>query len=162
MGPIYPLYVRDAEGNIMYENGMKVYDANQTNFIRPNIVGNAIRDNEVNSKKTYTDMVSGKFGVTVTPIEGLSIKGNVGLLNENERYNGLYSRFGSTSSIDGQAVVSHDRYFAVNTQLLVDYKTSFGGTRHTLEALGGYELYKLKIQNLEGQNDHLYDPFILA
>ena len=160
MGPIYPLYVRDAEGNIMYENGMKVYDANQTNFIRPNIVGNAVRDNEVNRKQNYTDMVSGKFGLVVTPVEGLSVSGNIGLMNENNRYNALYSQFGSSSSTDGQAYVSHDRYFAVNTQLLAEYKTDFGGSLHSLEVLAGYELYKLKIQSLEGQNDHLYDPFI--
>ena len=160
MGPIYPLYVRDAEGNIMYENGMKVYDANQTNFIRPNIVGNAVRDNEVNRKQNYTDMVSGKFGLVVTPVEGLSVSGNIGLMNENNRYNALYSQFGSSSSTDGQTYVSHDRYFAVNTQLLAEYKTDFGGSPHSLEVLAGYELYKLKIQSLEGQNDHLYDPFI--
>ena len=160
MGPIYPLYVRDAEGNIMYENGMKVYDANQTNFIRPNIVGNAIRDNEVNRKKTYSDMISGKFGINITPLEGLSIKGNLGLMNENERYNGLYSQFGSSSSVDGLTEVSHDRYFAVNTQILAEYKTDFSGSGHSLEAIAGYESYRLKIQNLEGQNDHLYDPFI--
>ena len=160
MGPIYPLYVRDADGNIMYENGMKVYDANQTNFIRPNIVGNAVRDNEVNSKRNYSDMISGKFGLVVTPIKGLSVTGNVGLMNENSRYNTLYSQFGSSSSTDGLTYVSHDRYFAVNTQLLAEYKTDFGGTLHNLEALAGYELYKLKIQSLEGQNDRLYDPFI--
>jgi len=160
MGPIYPLYVRDADGNIMYENGMKVYDANQTNFIRPNIVGNAVRDNDRNSQKNYSDMISGKFGLTATPIKGLSLTGNVGLMNENSRYNALYSQFGNASSVDGQAYVSHDRYFAVNTQLLAEYKTDFGGTLHNLEALAGYELYKLKIQSLEGQNDHLYDPFI--
>ena len=160
MGPIYPLYVRDAEGNIMYENGMKVYDANQTNFIRPNIVGNAVRDNEVNRKRNYSDMISGKFGLIVTPVKGLSVTGNVGLMNENSRYNSLYSQFGSSSSTDGMAYVSHDRYFAVNTQLLAEYKTDFGGTLHNLEALAGYELYKLKIQSLEGQNDRLYDPFI--
>ena len=160
MGPIYPLYVRDAEGNIMYENGMKVYDANQTNFIRPSIVGNAVRDNELNSQKTYSDMISGKVGLVVTPVKGLSLTGNLGLMNENNRYNALYSEFGSAASTDGQAYVSHDRYFAVNSQLLAEYKTDFGGTFHNLEVLAGYELYKLKIQSLEGQNDHLYDPFI--
>lgn len=160
IGPIYPLYVRDAEGNIMYENGMKVYDANQTNFIRPSISGNAVRDNELNKKRNYSDMVTGKWGLTATPVKGLSASVNVGLMNENSRYNSLYSQFANYSSTDGQAYVSHDRYFAVNSQILVEYKTDFGGTLHKLEILGGYELYKLKIQSLEGQNDHLYDPFI--
>ena len=160
IGPIYPLYVRDADGDIMYSNGMKVYDANQTNFIRPNIVGNAVRDNEVNRQRNYTDMVSGKAGLVITPLKGLSVSGNIGLMNENSRYNALYSEFGNASSTDGQAYVSHDRYFAVNSQLIAEYKTDFNGSLHNFEILGGYELYKLKIQNLEGQNDHLYDPFI--
>ena len=160
IGPIYPLYVRGTDRQIMYENGMKVYDANQTNFIRPNIVGNAIRDNEVNRKQNYSDMISGKFGLTATPLKGFSITGNIGLTNENSRYNALYSQFGSSSSTDGLTLVKHDRNFGVNVQLLAEYKTDFGGTHHNLEALAGYELYRLKIQYLEGQNDRLYSPFI--
>ena len=160
MGPIYPLYVRDKDGNIMYDNGMEVYDANQTNFIRPNIVGNAVRDNKVNSQKNYSDMISGKFGMTATITDGLTLTGNIGLMNENNRHNALYSQFGSSSSTDGQAYAAHDRYFAVNTQWLAEYKTDFYGSLHNLEILAGYEYYKLKIQNIEGQNDHLYNPFI--
>ena len=72
----------------------------------------------------------------------------------------MYSEFGSASSTDGQASAYHDRHFAVNTQLLAEYKTDFGGTLHNLDVMGGYELYKLKVQYIEGQNDHLYDPFI--
>ena len=160
MGPIYPLYVRDASGKIMYENGMKVYDANQTNFVRPSFVGNAVRDNEVNSRRNYTDFITGKWGVTLTPVEGLSITANVGLTNENSRYNALYSRFGSQSSTDGLAYVSHDRTFAVNNQYLAEYKTDFNGSGHNLTVLAGYEIYKYKEQFLEGQNDHLFDPYI--
>lgn len=160
MGPIYPLYVRDASGKIMYENGMKVYDANQTNFVRPSFVGNAVRDNEVNSRRNYTDFITGKWGVTLTPVEGLSLTANVGLTNDNSRYNALYSRFGSQSSTDGLAYVSHDRAFAVNNQYLAEYKTDFNGTGHNLNVLAGYEIYKYKEQFLEGQNDHLFDPYI--
>ena len=85
MAPIYPLYVRDAEGKIMYENGMKVYDSNQTNFVRPAFVGNAVRDNEVNRRQNYSDFISGKWGVVLTPIRGLSITANVGLSNSGNR-----------------------------------------------------------------------------
>lgn len=160
MGPIYPLYVRDASGQIMMENGMKVYDSNQTNFIRPSFVGNAVRDNEVNRKKTYTDFITGKWGITLTPVQGLSLSANIGLTNDNSRYNALYSRFGSQSSTDGLAYVSHDRTFAVNNQYLAEYKTDFGGSGHNLNVLAGYEMYKLKEQFLEGQNDHLFNPLV--
>lgn len=160
MGPIYPLYVRDASGEIMMENGMKVYDSNQTNFIRPAFVGNAVRDNEVNRRKTYTDFITGKWGVVLTPVEGLSLTANVGVTNDNSRYNALYSRFGSQSATDGLAYVSHDRTFAVNNQYLAEYRTDFGGSGHNLNVLAGYELYKLKEQFLEGQNDHLFNPMV--
>ena len=160
MGPIYPLYVRDASGAIMYENGMKVYDSNQTNFVRPSFVGNAVRDNEVNRQQNYSDFITGKWGIVLTPVEGLSLTANVGLTNENSRYNALYSRFGSQSSTDGLAYVSHDRTFAVNTQYLAEYKTDFGGSGHSLDILAGYEMYDLQIQFLEGQNDHLFNPYV--
>ena len=160
IGPIYPLYVRDAKGNIMYENGMKVYDSNQTNFVRPSFVGNAVRDNEVNRRQDYSDFISGKWGVILTPVRGLSLTANVGLTNENSRYNALYSRFGSQSSTDGLAYVSHDRTLAVNNQYLAEYKTDFHGSEHSLNVLAGYEIYKYKEQFLEGQNDRLFDPYI--
>ena len=160
MGPIYPLYVRDASGNIMYENGMKVYDANQTNFVRPSFVGNAVRDNKVNRRQSYSDFISGKWGAVITPMQGLSLTANVGLTNENSRYHALYSRFGSQSSTDGLAYVSHERSFSVNTQYLAEYKTDFNGSAHSLNALAGYELYRFKEQFMEGQNDRLFDPYI--
>lgn len=160
MGPIYPLYVRDAEGRIMKENGMKVYDANQTNFIRPSFVGNAVRDNMVNRKRSYSDFINGKWGVILTPVEGLSLTANVGLTNENTRYNALYSRFGSQSSTDGLAYASHSRTFAVNSQYLAEYRSDFNGSAHSIDVLAGYEIYKLKEQFLEGQNDHLFNPYI--
>lgn len=160
MAPIYPLYVRDAAGNIMTEDGRTVYDANQTNFVRPAFTGNAVRDNEVNSKTNYTDVISGKWGIVATPVAGLSLSANVGLTNANERYNVLYSQFGSYSGTDGLAYVSHSRSFAVNNQYIAEYKTDFGGTRHNFDILAGYELYKIKIQELEGQNDHLYNPMV--
>lgn len=160
MGPIYPLYVRNASGKIMMENGMKVYDANQTNFTRPSFTGNAVRDNEVNRKRNYTDFINGKLGLVATPVEGLSITANLGLTNSNSRYNALYSRFGSQSATDGLAYVSHDRSFAVNTQVLAEYKTDFNGSMHSLNVLAGYETYTLKLQMLEGQNDHLFNPYV--
>ena len=160
MGPIYPLYVRDADGNIKYENGYPVYDANQTNFVRPGSVGNAVRDNAIDSQTNYADVFTGKVGLTLTPVKGLNISANVGLMNDNTRYNALYSVFASGSSTDGQAYVKHSRLFALNSQVLAEYSTDFGGTDHNFDILAGYEAYKLKDQSLSGENDHLFDPTI--
>ena len=72
IAPIYPLYVRDAEGNIISENGRIQYDSNQTNFKRPGTVGNAVRDNEYNKTQNYADVINGNFGMTLTPVIRIS------------------------------------------------------------------------------------------
>ena len=159
MGAIYPLYVRDAQGNIMTESGRTVYDANQTNFMRPGFVGNAVRDNAYNDYNSYGDIFFGQWGVDVTPIEGLSLKANLSANSINSRYSYLYSRFGSGSGTDGQASVESDRTFSVNQQYLASYQHTFAD-KHNFSILLGYEQYKVKDQELSASNTHLYDPFI--
>ncbi len=161
IAPIYPLYVRESGTHeIMVKNGLTQYDANQTNFVRPSIVGNAVRDNVVDKNTNYADVLTGKWGVTFSPVKGLDLSANVGLTNDNTRFNALYSKFGSSASADGIAYVSHSRLFSVNTQYLATYNTDFGGSKHHFDALVGFERYKMKSQGLSGQNDHLFNPFI--
>ena len=161
MAPIYPLYVRDAETHeIMKEDGRIVYDANQTGFARASFTGNAVRDNEVNKKQIYADVLTGKVGGVINPVKGLSLTANIGFMSDNTRENYLYSPFGSASSVDGQVYVSSDRVFTVNTQYLAEYKTNFGDSKHNLDVLAGFEMYKLKTQAFSGSNDHLFSPLI--
>ena len=160
MGPIYPLYVRNADGSLKYDsNGLLQYDANQTNFTRPSVVGNAIRDNELNKRQDYRDHFNGRFSAVITPIEGLTLTANLAASVRNRRYNALYSTMGSASSVDGQAYVYNTRYFAITNQYLANYRTTIL-EKHNIEILAGYEQYKLKMQELSAQNDHLYDPLI--
>ena len=158
IGPIYPLYVRDADGNIMTENGLTVYDSNNTNFKRPNVVGNAIRDNDYNDYHYVADVLTGKLGAVLTPIEGLTLTANVNVLADNTRSNALYSMFGSSKSTDGSVSVSHSRTWTVNQQYLAQYKTDFGGSDHNLDILAGYEQYNKTVQYLGASNDHLFNP----
>ena len=157
MGPIYPLYVRDANGNIMYENGRIQYDANQTNFRRPGTVGNAVRDNEFNRSRTYADVLNANAGITLTPVKGLSLSANLGVFNDNTRSNYLYSQYASSSSTDGAGSTSHSRAFDITSQLLANYKVEFG--KNSIDALLGYERYNVTSQGLSAYNDHLFDPF---
>ena len=161
IGPIYPLYVRESgTHDIMYSDGRVVYDSNNTNQTRPSIVGNAVRDNEYNRSQNYADVLTGQWGVVFTPVRGLDISANVGLVNDNTRYNALYSPFGSSSSVDGSVYVSHYRRFSVNNQYLATYKTDFNGSNHHFDALVGYESYTMKYQTLSGSNYYLYSPYI--
>ncbi|MBR3512892.1 MAG: TonB-dependent receptor [Bacteroidaceae bacterium] len=159
IAPIFPLYVRDAQGNIMTEQGRTVYDANQTNFRRPSFGGNSVRDNVNNRRRTYDDIFFGQWGVTVTPIEGLDIKANLSATSDNARSTSLSSRFGSASSVDGAASVSSSRYFSVNQQYMVNYFHTFNEV-HNLGIVAGYEQLKDKDQGLSAYNTHLYNPYI--
>ena len=159
IGPIYPLYVRNADGTIKTDNGRTVYDSNNTNFVRPSIVGNAIRDNEYDEHNNAADVLNGKFGAVFTPVKGLTINANIGALVDNTRYNALYSIFGGGASVDGQAYVESDRTFSINGQVLAEYKNTFAG-KHNVDFLAGYEKHEKKAQVLYGQNDHLFNPLV--
>ena len=161
IGPIYPLYVRNADGTIKKEQGRTIYDSNQTNQVRPSVVGNAVRDNEYNRTKTYRDMFNGNWGIIITPLEGLDLSAKIGVTSDNSRTNRLYSTYGSASAQDGQAELTTIRQLSVNNQYLATYRTDFNGMdTHHFDALLGYEQYRYKYQYFNGYNDHLFDPTI--
>ena len=163
IAPIYPLYVRklDEGGKpyIVEENGRIKYDANSMNFVRASFTGNPVRDLYNDIKKGYADVLVGKWGLVLTPFKGLTLNANLGLTDDNTRYNYLYSTFGSGSSSDGGVDVEHSRMFTTNQQYLAEYKFDIGEVNH-FDLLAGYEQYNRKSQVLEGYNDHLFNPFI--
>ena len=159
MGPIYPLYVRDAQGNIMRENGRIIYDANQTNFTRPNIVGNAVRDNAYDSDHFTSDLFRGLWGAVITPIEGLSLTANLSAEIYNGRSTSLAARYGGGSGSDGVAAVGHERLQNITQQYLAQYTRTFA-EKHNGTVLVGYEQANITENALSGKNDHLFDPYI--
>ena len=162
MAPIYPLYVRNADGSIAHdENGQIKYDSNQTNQKRPNTVGNPVRDNEYDRSHTYRDMINGNWSAIFTPVKGLTLTARIGITSDNRRDNYLYSTFGNMAAYDGGVAVRHIRQLSVNNQYLANYVTDFGteGT-HNLDFLLGYEQYRYKYQYLYGYNTHLFDPTV--
>lgn len=158
MAPIYPLYVRNADGTVKTDNGRIVYDSNQTNQVRPATVGNAVRDNEYNVNKLYQDVFTGQWAAVLTPVEGLNLTANFSVSSINNRRNYMQSTFGSGSSVDGAVSVTNYRYLTANQQYLANYAKAFG--KHDVTLLLGYEQYNYKQQYHYGYNDHLYNPFV--
>lgn len=163
IGPIYPLYVRKMDENgkpyIVTESGRTLYDSNNTNQKRPSIVGNAVRDNEYDKNQSYADVLTGKFGVLLTPFKGFSLNANVGFTSDNTRSSSLGSQFAGSSGTDGYVGVSHYRMFTVNQQYLAEYKFDIVDAHH-FDFLAGFEKYSLMEQRLSGSNYHLYNPFV--
>lgn len=162
IAPIYPMYVRNADGSIAHNatTGYKVYDTgNNTNFSRTSVTGNAARDIELNRQHNYIDNFSGKWYAQITPLEGLTLTANIAANVQNNRLNELSSAFGNAASSDGDAYVESERQFGVNNQYLANYIRTIGD-KHNFEILVGYEQYRYKDQKLYGENTDLYDPFI--
>ncbi len=163
MAPIYPFYVRNADGSQAYDsNGWKIYDqGTSTNFTRP---GSAPRGNQainllLDTDQTVYDYLSSNLYAKITPIDGLALTAQVTPNVSNYRSNYLSNPFYGSPSTEGLVSVSSNRFFSLNQQYLAEYTKSFFNI-HNVKILGGYENFYLKSQSLSGSNDYLYSPFI--
>ena len=163
MAPIYPFYVRNADGSLKIDSrGYQIYDqGTSTNFVRP---GSAPRgNNAVNLRldENYAklDHFNGNAYATITPIEGLSFTSRFATEAANTRGSSLSNPFYGSPSSDGWVSVDHTRIITLNQNYLINYKKTFADI-HKFEILGGYEDYSILFQTLSGENDHLFSPFI--
>ena len=165
IAPIYPMYVRNADGSIMHDDrGYTVYDfgTGSTNFSRPTLMGNPAGTLDLDDQNTYSDQLVTKWYATITPIEGLSITATLGANILNQRANAISNPFyGSAASeeVRGAVSVQHQRLFDINQQYMASYKKTFADV-HNFDILAGFESYSHKIQYLGGSNTKLYNPFI--
>ncbi|MDR2449586.1 MAG: TonB-dependent receptor [Prevotellaceae bacterium] len=163
MAPIYPFYVRNADGSLQTDSrGYQVYDTGtNTKFTRPGSApqGNHAINLLLDDNNAVTDHFNGNIYLTFTPIEGLSFTARVSPEATNERANSLSNPFYGSVNEQGAVAVEHARLFTLNQQYLANYKTTFAD-KHKIEVLAGYESFTLVKQDLYATNDHLYSPFI--
>ena len=160
IAPIYPMYVRDADKKIMYdEHGNKIYDSGvNTNQIRSFSGGaNPMISIDLDRHRTYTDAINGNWFATVTPVEGLNVTANISASAINRRANHLYNSYYGSYIGKGSVSVAQSRTFGVNQQYLASYKRTFA-QKHNFDVLVGFENYSLKMQYLSGGNTDLYNP----
>ncbi len=164
IAPIYPMYVRNADGSIKVDNrGITVYDfgGSSTNFTRAFMaLSNPAITLKLDKYNAYTDVINSKWFGTITPMEGMQFTVNIGANVRNQRSSNLYNQFyGGSVGSEGFVSVSHYREFGVNQQYLFTYKKKLG-EMHNIDILAGYESYNLTLQNLGGSNSKLYNPYV--
>ena len=163
MAPIYPFYVRTADGAIKVdERGYKIYDTGTyTNATRP---GSAPRGNQsinllIDDNNSHRDDISANAYLTFNPFKGFYFTARVAPEVYNSRSDALSNPFYGSTTVQGAVSVDHERMVAVNQQYLANYKLSINDD-NKLELLAGFESYSLKDQTLSGTNDHLFSPFV--
>ena len=163
IAPIYPMYVRNADGNVKVDNnGMTVYDSgNSTGQVRAFMaMSNPGVSLKLDRYESLTNVINAKFYAIVDLYKGLQFNANVGVNTSDQRSSILYNPFyGGSVSAGGQVEVEHYRKIGLNQQFLFTYKTSFA-QKHGIDILAGYESYNLKLQDLDVQSKKLYNPWV--
>lgn len=164
MAPIYPLYVRNADGSIAKDsNGYTMYDYGdgkvfsvQRAFMSQSNPASAIElDKEIYKKDIFT----GKWFMTADLYKGLKATANVGTHYAGVRYqNAVNPFYGQYASAGGIATVEGDRIVTVDQQYILTYDNTFND--HHIDLLAGYENYKYQNSYVYGSKMMIYNPDI--
>ena len=144
MGPIYPVYERDEDGNIIRDDqGKKVLDYGaHPNKQRPyaansNILGQTTLDN----RSSKNENVGSRMYLDINFLESLQFTTNFSTDYRNthgiEHQNALH---GDAASFNGRTEKYEVRNISMTFNQLLTYNEEFG--RHSVNLLAGHEIYK--------------------
>lgn len=162
IAPIYPMFVRDAEGQVVIDPlyGYPVYDygdGSSTNFTRQFMsMANPVGNLYYNTSEYLNDVFDGKWYITLTPVDGLSISGNAGYYLTHNRAHLLDNPFyGQTAESKGMAYQISQRGRSINLQAIAEYSKTFGDV-HNLDLMVGYETFNYEVEDVEAIGYNLY------
>ena len=162
MAPIYPLYVRGADKQIMLNNGRKVYDygdGQSTNFSRSFMsIANSSGDLIYNKREYLSDVINANWFAEITPITGLTISARYGLNIDNTRQNEMGNAYmGQSASYGGTAYQAAIRTYGFDQQYVANYQFALKDVHH-FDVTAGYDGYSYEYTLLEGSGQNLYNP----
>lgn len=162
IAPVYSLYVRDAQGNIMHDaQGNVVYefgDNTTSNIYRAYVPGaNPGSDLALNKSYALSNIFDGNVYVEADIVEGLKARVSYNYFFDDSRINQTTNKYyGQYSYMGGYAAVAHQRLTNTNFQQLLTYKHVFG-EGHSMDLLLGHELYNQSVSNLSGSKTNMFD-----
>ncbi len=173
IAPIYPLYVRDEEGNIMHDDyGNTLYDYGNfemgnyyTGPAGADIIGgsrpfmgqsNPISDNILNESSAVGNALNATGYAKVDFLKDFSFTFNAATDVADSRSTDFTNPyFGQYAGSNGMLTKTHTRSVSVNLQQLLNYSKTFG--KSTINALLGHENYKRKYEYLTGSKANMFD-----
>lgn len=142
VAPIYPLYIRDADGRIMTDKHGKVFDYGDGSIIglqRPvDPTGNVIQDDLLNMHRNVSNAFNIQGYGTFDFLRDfhLTINGSV-YVTENRMNDAYNPYYGYNVANGGSLQVGHYRTIDTNYQQLLNWSRVFG--KHSVDALLGHE-----------------------
>lgn len=166
LAPIYPVYIRDDNGEIMTDENGRLYDygsGENGGAKRPaNLLParNPLQANELNKNGTTANITTLNGYADFTPLEGLKITIN-GTVTDNEWNNSskVQPFYGNTASTYPGGYISKTAYqtYTLNFQQIVNYTRQFD--RHNVSVMAGHENYNYNYNYVWGDKENMFSYF---
>lgn len=162
IAPIYPLYIRDGQGNHLYdEYGLKLYDygnGGNAGSKRPFLTNsNAYQALELEKNNSEGNAFTASGFAEIRFLNDFKFTSNNNVSVDETRGTGTTNPYyGQYASSNGMVNKTHARQLTYNYQQLLNYKHSFG--HHNVEALLGHEFFVRKYYLLNAQRSNQLIP----
>ena len=158
MAPIYPVYVRNADGNILTDLNGKVYDYGtataQLGLARPNHPNSSIQSSMLNQENRNGNTFNGNAFVDITFLKDFKFTFNVGTtVNEIRYYTTTNPYYGFGAEQNGTVTMYHYRTTTLNLQQILNYSHNFG--KH-ISVMLGHESYKYNYAELSASKKNMF------
>ena len=161
IAPIYPLYMRDGNGNIMKDSrGIIMYDyGNGSNggMNRPFMNNaNALQSLTLNKNSSEGNALNATGLVEVYFLKDFTFTFNVGVGLDETRFTYVNNPYyGQFASVGGTIDKYHQKTFYLNMQQLLNYDKTFGD-KHHVSLLLGHESYIDKVYFLGAGKSNMF------
>ena len=163
IAPIYPMYVRGEDKQIMTLTGRPVYDYGDGKSV-PRYsrafmqIANPAGDLVYNKTNYMRDVFNTNWFAELTPIKGLTVSARFGLNVDNTRLNLLNNPYmGQSAEYNGEVVQAAMRTYGLDQQYVANYNFTLQDIHH-FDITAGYDGYTYEYTELSGQGQNLYDP----
>ena len=162
IAPIYPLYIRDAQGNIMIDgNGFKRYDygdGENAGLSRPFLPGgNPYSSNQLDTNYSEGNAFNGTGFLEIRFLKDFKFTWTSGVNLAEVRSSGVTNPYyGSYASSNGIVSKYHIRDLSYNHQQLLNWNKEFGA--HNVQVMLGHESYRSKYYYLYAGKTNMFDP----
>ncbi len=162
LAPIYPVYMRDAYGNILthQESGILAYDYGDATsglgIARPYMgQSNPLSDVLVDTRRSADNKFNGTGTVTLLLPYGFTVNSINSVYLSEVRYNDATNPyFGQYKSQNGSVSIEQDRILNQNYQQRLNWHQQYG--KHDIEAMFGHEYYRTNSVDVWGQRHNMF------
>ncbi|MBR5456477.1 MAG: TonB-dependent receptor [Bacteroidaceae bacterium] len=164
IAPIYPLYIRDGEGNIIKDaNGFKMYDYGDAKtsimgLSRPFLPGgNPYSSNQLDINNAEGNAFTANGNAEIKFLKDFKFTFASGVnVDETRSTSTTNPYYGSYASSNGIVYKYHTRAISWNHQQLLNWEPTFGN--HNLNVMLGHEYYRSKYYYLYASKSQQLDP----